>query len=168
MEVSTIPECSGIVAAATIFSGKQYVAADSAYACTPTCMPTYKTLTRQVTPQEREVFNTYHSKNRIKVEHCIGGVKFQFGALRELNISIRSEDDVKKAAESIKVGCILYNFGRHKDKFERANRRLWVKSMRTSESDSEDDENVDDVDEDDVANLTGENKRRWILSLIQR
>lgn len=89
------------------FRGEEYILADSAYALTPTVIPSYKG--SAANSPENARFNQLHSTVRIATEHAIGRLKGRFGSLRGLRICIRDKRSHEKALRWIEACLVLHN-----------------------------------------------------------
>lgn len=87
------------------FSGRQWIAGDSAYKLTKTVLTPY----RSNSAQNRNNFNRIFSKYRIRIEHSFGIMKERFNSLKELKLQIKNNSSVNFACCWVLVCVILHN-----------------------------------------------------------
>lgn len=92
------------------FNGNQFMAGDSAYPLSPTCLTPYKSNNPTISSDDRRRFNKRFSKIRVRVENCIGEIKKQFPSVHELRKNISTDEDIKFCSDWIAVCCMLHNF----------------------------------------------------------
>lgn len=91
------------------FSKDEFVSGDSAYACTPTCIPVYKKPRNGTLSEKSEFFNYRISSGRVYSEHGYGMLKGKFPSLRDLRIMITCDKDHAFACHWIEACLILHN-----------------------------------------------------------
>lgn len=61
------------------------------------------------TKEERDLYNKYFSKYRVRIENCFGILKEKFGSLKELNFRMTTNKNKAECNDWIMVCCILHN-----------------------------------------------------------
>jgi hypothetical protein len=87
----------------------EYLLGDSAFSSTRYVIPAFKCMPNQTLSRRQEFFNTKLASARIRVEHCIGVLKNRFPILRQMNIDIREEKDIRTVAKITLACAILHN-----------------------------------------------------------
>lgn len=95
------PEC--------FLSNSEWVAGDSAYPLKSYLITPFRQNSSEHTREEREAFNKYFSKYRVRIENCFGGLKEKFSSLKELKFRMLNEKNKKECNDWIMVCCILHN-----------------------------------------------------------
>ncbi|XP_046807324.1 protein ANTAGONIST OF LIKE HETEROCHROMATIN PROTEIN 1-like isoform X2 [Lucilia cuprina] len=91
------------------FSSSQWLSGDSAYPLKNFLITPFKRNSSEHTLEEREKFNKYFSKYRVRIENCFGLLKEKFGSLKELKFRMLGEENKKECNDWIMVCCILHN-----------------------------------------------------------
>lgn len=94
---------------AVYFSGAEWIAGDSAYKLTSTVITPYRINATESATEDRTQFNKALSKYRIRIEHCFGLMKERFNSLKELKISAKNNESIKRACRWILVCAIIHN-----------------------------------------------------------
>lgn len=89
------------------FTGKQWIAGDSAYKNTETVITPYRS--SGIECNEQKKFNLYFSKYRVRIEHCFGKLKETFQSLKELRMRIHNDESNMFLSDWVMTCCILYN-----------------------------------------------------------
>lgn len=92
-----------------VFSPREFTSADSAFACTPTCMPQFKKPSHGVLTREQECFNFYNAKGRVKSEHCFGMAKGKWQSLKGIRVKINTEGQYTYCVKWILACLVLHN-----------------------------------------------------------
>lgn len=92
-----------------LFRPGEWMWADSAYPCTPWCVPPYKKPPNSTLSRRQRQFNYYLSKVRVRSEHTMGLLKGRFQSLRELRLRISDRDTHDLAVTWIRCCLILHN-----------------------------------------------------------
>ncbi|XP_049310781.1 uncharacterized protein LOC125778205 [Bactrocera dorsalis] len=90
-------------------SDSQWIAGDSAYPLKEFLLTPFRQNSTDYTTEERESFNKYFSKYRVRIENCFGILKEKFGSLKELKFRMINEQNKKECNDWIMVCCILHN-----------------------------------------------------------
>uniref|UniRef100_A0A034WKI8 Putative nuclease HARBI1 n=1 Tax=Bactrocera dorsalis TaxID=27457 RepID=A0A034WKI8_BACDO len=90
-------------------STSQWVAGDSAYPLKPYLITPFRQNSVEHRKEERDLFNAYFSKYRVRIENCFGLLKEKFGSLKELKFRMLSTSYKKECNDWIMVCCILHN-----------------------------------------------------------
>ena len=85
----------------------QYLLADSAYALSKTCIPSYKSPAANF-PANKE-FNYCIAKSRVRNEHTIGILKGRWASLQHLRLALASKKDMKHIIRWVNCCVILHN-----------------------------------------------------------
>jgi hypothetical protein len=93
------------------FSFREYLLGDSAYSTSSVMVQSFKRHAAwAVLPADKELFNTYLAKLRIRSEHCIGILKGRFGCLKHNNIQLKDgKKEVKELVELIGSCIVMHN-----------------------------------------------------------
>jgi hypothetical protein len=93
------------------FSFREYLLGDSAYSSSSVMVQSFKRHAAcAVLPADKELFNTYLARLRIKSEHCIGMLKGRFGSLKRNNIQLKEgKKEVKELVELIGACMVMHN-----------------------------------------------------------
>ena len=92
-----------------MFSGAQYLLADSGFAPKSTVMPCFKKPAHSQLTDDQRRFNLQLSKLRIRNEHCIGMLKGRFQSLKGLRLRLRHGHDGVRIVAWIQACAILHN-----------------------------------------------------------
>lgn len=90
-------------------SGSQWIAGDSAYALKPYLLTPFRQNSAEHTQEDREQFNKYFSKYRVRIENCFGILKEKFSSLDELAFRMITDQNKKECNDWVMVCCILHN-----------------------------------------------------------
>jgi len=91
------------------FSPGEYLLADSAFTASQIIVPCYKAAPGKQLSQDKNLFNNYVAKPRVKSEHTIGILKNRFCCLKSLNIRIRNTRDIEYASLIFSACVVLHN-----------------------------------------------------------
>jgi DDE superfamily endonuclease len=87
----------------------EWIAADSAYPNSEYIVTPFRKNAAVASEADRNKFNAYLSKHRVKVENAFGILKEVFGSLKELRIRVCKRKGHQSACEWIIACCVLYN-----------------------------------------------------------
>lgn len=90
-------------------SGSQWIAGDSAYPLKSFLLTPFRQNSTELTKEDREEFNKYFSKYRVRIENCFGLLKEKFGSLKQLSFRMITKQNKKVCNDWIMVCCILHN-----------------------------------------------------------
>lgn len=93
----------------TLFSGREYLLADSGYALTPFTITPYPKPQTTRNQRNRE-FNIRFSSLRVRVEHTIGIIKARFPSIDRFVMRLNSKDDFVRLNDWITSAFTLHNF----------------------------------------------------------
>lgn len=141
--------------ASQYFNEQEWIAGDSAYKLTKTVITPFKTNASCENQERRNAFNRKFSKFRIRIEHCYGLLKERFNSLKEMRISLKNDDSVRKICQWVLVCAILHNIAiEQNDKYE-----LSVFNTDCSNTEETELENIPTTSE-------AEEKRRILMQLM--
>ncbi|KAI9911559.1 hypothetical protein PsorP6_009709 [Peronosclerospora sorghi] len=92
-----------------MFSGREYLLADSGFVPDITIIPCFKKPAHGSLNTEQKIFNKQLSSFRVCNEHCIGLLKGRFQSLKCLRLRLQDEDDAQRIIAWIISCAVLHN-----------------------------------------------------------
>lgn len=91
------------------FRAHEYVGADSAFACSCTCIPMYKKPRNGRLGAREKNFNTRFARGRVRCEHCFGVLKGKWQSLKGMRLLINNESHHERCAQWVVACMVLHN-----------------------------------------------------------
>lgn len=146
-----------------LFSGMEWLAADSAYKLSTTVITPYRSNSKAVPTSQRNDFNKKFSKFRVRIENFFSLLKERFNSLKELKLRLHNDESLAFACTWISVCCILNNIIITYSKDENGN----DEAINCDEEHNSDEEDSSvDICGRDTETEAGEQKRRAILEIV--